>query len=507
MDDRDESRMLSQLLSHHWQMVLASFGCSHFLLLLLMVVAGVLLMLHYSTDWLTVVGESECLARSSWSRRTFSVVWDVFVTVYAALVEWGGRVRCEVVGPAAFVTPADGQSEDCQWRGRRSVCVAVQGPRASMEDRFCSEEILHLNDSLGEVCLYGVFDGHGGQFAADYCRSHMLSQLKRQLVETHETAALVLARLRPSDSANHRDSSTSRSSDDFQHEKSPSATFGSSASDCSGEISSAAKSVPVLSNSDVSEETVIVSSDECSDDLATGEPPIGETANCTTGRQYDVYSSMPSGASSRHCRQLISRLGRVSYSQLLQLVFSAVDEKLLEAGGSECVAGSTAVVVMWLRSQRHLVVAGCGDSRAVGCDRSGRVSRLTTDHLPNLVEEKQRVLSAGGTVLLNGVWRVNGSLAVSRAMGDLPFKKQGVITCRPDVSCVDLVGGGSGTLQFVLVATDGLWDTVSPEEACQRTLCRLHEPMTAVKALVRLALLRGSSDNVTVMLVDVREHS
>jgi len=41
------------------------------------------------------------------------------------------------------------------------------------------------------------------------------------------------------------------------------------------------------------------------------------------------------------------------------------------------------------------------------------------DHKPELTEERERIEKAGGTVLLN---RVNGTLAVSRALGDYDFK-------------------------------------------------------------------------------------
>lgn len=52
------------------------------------------------------------------------------------------------------------------------------------------------------------------------------------------------------------------------------------------------------------------------------------------------------------------------------------------------------------------------------------VQELTRDHKPNRDDERSRVEAAGGFVLtLNGVPRVNGQLAVSRAIGDLSFKR------------------------------------------------------------------------------------
>lgn len=52
------------------------------------------------------------------------------------------------------------------------------------------------------------------------------------------------------------------------------------------------------------------------------------------------------------------------------------------------------------------------------------VIELTRDHHPDRDDERSRVESAGGYVLeWAGVSRVNGELAVSRAIGDVPFKR------------------------------------------------------------------------------------
>lgn len=52
------------------------------------------------------------------------------------------------------------------------------------------------------------------------------------------------------------------------------------------------------------------------------------------------------------------------------------------------------------------------------------VQELTRDHHPNRDDERLRVESSGGYVLeWGGVPRVNGQLAVSRAIGDVAFKR------------------------------------------------------------------------------------
>lgn len=79
-------------------------------------------------------------------------------------------------------------------------------------------------------------------------------------------------------------------------------------------------------------------------------------------------------------------------------------------------SGSTAVCC--LISPTHFYIANCGDSRAVLC-RRGVPALYTLDHKPTVPAEKKRIQDAGGSVMIH---RVNGSLAVSRALGDFEYK-------------------------------------------------------------------------------------
>jgi protein phosphatase 2C len=48
---------------------------------------------------------------------------------------------------------------------------------------------------------------------------------------------------------------------------------------------------------------------------------------------------------------------------------------------------------------------------------------MSFDHKASNEEEKKRVKEAGGLVVWFGGWRVNGSLAVSRSIGEILFWK------------------------------------------------------------------------------------
>ncbi|VEL25520.1 unnamed protein product, partial [Protopolystoma xenopodis] len=99
--------------------------------------------------------------------------------------------------------------------------------------------------------------------------------------------------------------------------------------------------------------------------------------------------------------------------------FLSLDEQLRQlpqVASGEDKSGSTAVCV--LITPEHIFFANCGDSRAL-IVRDGRVAFATTDHKPVNPNEKQRIQNAGGSVI---VQRVNGSLAVSRSLGDYAYK-------------------------------------------------------------------------------------
>jgi serine/threonine protein phosphatase PrpC len=112
-------------------------------------------------------------------------------------------------------------------------------------------------------------------------------------------------------------------------------------------------------------------------------------------------------------------------------------------------------------------------------------------------QEDTRVHGAGGFVHRS---RVNGVLAVTRALGDHGVACDGVVSAEPDVKAVVL--GESD--EFVICATDGLWDAVGEHEAVGLAEdCFDHGMDTKAVAdeLVRVAIEAGSTDNITVSVV------
>ncbi|KAA8543827.1 hypothetical protein F0562_021996 [Nyssa sinensis] len=188
---------------------------------------------------------------------------------------------------------------------------------------------------------------------------------------------------------------------------------------------------------------------------------------------------------------------------------------------SECdVVGSTAVVA--IVTPDKIIVANCGDSRAVLC-RNGKAIPLSSDHKPDRPDELERIEAAGGRVLCWDCPRVLGVLGMSRAIGDNYLKPY--VSCEPEVTITDRTADDD----CLILASDGLWDMVSNDTACDvanaclrgRARAATSTPCwtdseaggeNADKAcseasmlLTKLALARRSMDNVSVVVIDLKE--
>ncbi|CAL8348188.1 unnamed protein product [Lota lota] len=165
-------------------------------------------------------------------------------------------------------------------------------------------------------------------------------------------------------------------------------------------------------------------------------------------------------------------------------------------------SGSTGVAV--LIQDQTLTLAWLGDSQALLVSQ-GNVVHLMEPHKPEREDERRRVEDLGGCVTFNGCWRVNGTYAVSRAIGD--FDQKPYVSGEADCCTTQL----SGVEDYLLLACDGFFDTVTPAEVPQLVLDVLGggegDAATGegvAQKLVAHAREAGSSDNITVMVVFLR---
>ncbi|CAD6203228.1 unnamed protein product [Miscanthus lutarioriparius] len=177
------------------------------------------------------------------------------------------------------------------------------------------------------------------------------------------------------------------------------------------------------------------------------------------------------------------------------------DEEFLkrdESGGACCV---TAVL-----QKGGLVVSNAGDCRAV-LSRAGKAEALTSDHRASREDEKERIENLGGFVVnYRGTWRVQGSLAVSRGIGDGHLKQW--VVADPDTRTL-LV---DQQCEFLILASDGLWDKIDNQEAVDlaRHLCINNDKtsrMAACRMLTETSISRGSTDDISVVIVQLQKFS
>ncbi|XP_010910560.2 probable protein phosphatase 2C 74 isoform X1 [Elaeis guineensis] len=134
--------------------------------------------------------------------------------------------------------------------------------------------------------------------------------------------------------------------------------------------------------------------------------------------------------------------------------YRTTDSQLLGQGVS-----SGACVATVLLKDGKLHVANAGDCRVV-MSRKGVANVLTRDHHPGREDERVRIESSGGYVSCrNGVWRVQDSLAISRAIGDISMKEW--IISEPEIKRLHL----TSDCEFLIIASDGLWEKVTNQEA------------------------------------------
>lgn len=158
--------------------------------------------------------------------------------------------------------------------------------------------------------------------------------------------------------------------------------------------------------------------------------------------------------------------------------------------------------------RRILYIANCGDSRAVlvhkDSDSNASLTeahfiakRLSFDHRSEDETEQKRIKDAGGFITRS---RVLGILAVTRSFGDHGMKE--FVPADPFTSQTDI--SDIGDYPFLILACDGVWDVLSDQQAADLLLQRYKEvgPYSeAAELLVNTAIEKGSTDNVTAIVI------
>lgn len=169
----------------------------------------------------------------------------------------------------------------------------------------------------------------------------------------------------------------------------------------------------------------------------------------------------------------------------------------------EC--GSTVLVTRINHLSKTIQVVSLGDSRGILCCNN-KVTQLNPEHKPDSENEKLRITLEGSRVRYDRedeIYRIEG-YAVSRSLGDLNYP---IISQKPFVCNIKY----HTNLQFILLASDGLWDVMSNEEVTLYVLEKMkrgkilkhtteHIKENIAYSLGKRAIKKGSLDNITIII-------
>ena len=186
--------------------------------------------------------------------------------------------------------------------------------------------------------------------------------------------------------------------------------------------------------------------------------------------------------------------------------FKSINAQFMtRAHQAECDAGTTALLA--LIQNRKVYVASVGDCAAVIARKGEPGIRITRPHTASNPVEAAAVEQRGGTIRnLNGNLRVDGVVSVTRGLGCKPCSAH--TSCIPEVTVLEL----SDQDEFLLLASDGLWDVMNAEQACdavrnvrkeldENPVANSFYPYATLASRISAeAISLGSSDNVTVLV-------
>lgn len=214
-----------------------------------------------------------------------------------------------------------------------------------------------------------------------------------------------------------------------------------------------------------------------------------DTAELAEQRLHLILSSCPEFQEGR-------------YADALKASFGTMEEEIRKAAQSPMwSSGATAISILIVDDR--MWVANLGDAEAVIQVTPTTGKNISVLHRPTILSERQRIEAAGGHVMFG---RVLGTLAVSRAFGDLEFKlpynrsRDHFVSPIPDITEIPL----NRDVKFIIIACDGLWEKMNYDTAvalCAKNKEAGMDPTANARSLVQASLDAGTTDNVTCIVV------
>ena len=156
--------------------------------------------------------------------------------------------------------------------------------------------------------------------------------------------------------------------------------------------------------------------------------------------------------------------------------FNSLNQNIVQNSKIDCsLSGSTCTSI--ILNQEKIISINLGDSRTVlARSENGKyiAINLSTDHKPNIKEEKKRILLNGGRIKPfydemtkkflgpDRIWLREDDLpglAMTRSFGDTIAHSVGVIS-EPEIKRYEF----NGNEKFIVLASDGIWEYITSEE-------------------------------------------
>jgi len=321
-----------------------------------------------------------------------------------------------------------GGCEVMQWSA-----AAMQGWRRDQEDAHIT--IADVGEEFAGCGLFCVFDGHGGKAVSSFCKSRFTDELRQFTQEAGRGK--------------------------FGKNKNKKRRCGSA--------------LEAADFEDILKDT-FHKMDDLLRDPANAKGLARLVGKVPGGAVEDLKKSL----SSAQARQQKGELTPMETEEMKENYMALQKFEQVEKGDDFTAdnVGCTAICVLVRKDD--VLCGNAGDSRAVMC-RAGKQVELSFDHKPASDIEKTRIEAAGGYLEdTPGGARVNGNLNLSRAIGDLEYKKSKDLPPEKQIICSTpdfLVKELTPEDEFIILACDGIWDVMSNQDACDFVRPRLLEKM------------------------------
>jgi len=229
---------------------------------------------------------------------------------------------------------------------------------------------------------------------------------------------------------------------------------------------------------------------------------------------FAVYDGHGGAQVATYCRQNLHNIffdklhgslpDEVELNRAWTEAYATVDEDIrtrLEDPDAQCAGSTSTTVFVTPEHEGWLVSVGnTGDSKCMlYSPQSGICKIISTTHRPSNDDEVARIKEAGGWLAGEKSKRLNGRLAITRALGDHFIKKttKGLVSI-PSVTTMHIM-----TPSVLVIASDGLWDFA--EEDVKRYLFTEDvlsaNPQQLARTLLEMAIRQNSNDNIAIVVV------